>query len=86
LVDSTSHLGRHRDCSGSDFVADTPNAAGPNYEKPRFPHISCHNGPNGDMFMNYMDYVDDDAMFMFSTQQVARMQTALDGPRHLIAL
>lgn len=69
--------GDTEDCSGSDLVADTPNAAGPNYGQPAFPHISCHNGPNGDMFMNYMDYVDDDAMFMFTTQQVARMQTAL---------
>ncbi|HET6363540.1 MAG TPA: zinc metalloprotease [Nitrospirota bacterium] len=75
--------GDTEDCSGSDFVADTPNAAGPNYGKPTFPHISCHNGPNGDMFMNYMDYVDDDAMFMFTTQQVARMQTALKGPRKI---
>jgi len=73
--------GDTEDCSGSDFVADTPNAAGPNYGNPTFPHISCQNGPNGDMFMNYMDYVDDDAMFMFTTQQVARMQTALNGPR-----
>jgi len=75
--------GDTEDCSGSDFVADTPNAAGPNYGKPTFPHISCHNGPNGDMFMNYMDYVDDDAMFMFTTQQVSRMQTALNGPRKI---
>jgi hypothetical protein len=73
--------GDTEDCSGSDFVADTPNAAGPNYGKPAFPHISCNNGPNGDMFMNYMDYVDDDAMFMFSTQQVARMAASLKGPR-----
>jgi len=69
------------DCSGTDFVADTPNAAGPNYGKPKFPHVTCNNGPNGDMFMNYMDYVDDDAMFMFTTQQVVRMQTAMSGPR-----
>jgi hypothetical protein len=73
--------GDTEDCSGSDFVADTPNAEGPNYGKPGFPHVSCSNGPNGDMFMNYMDYVDDDAMFMFTTQQVARMTTALEGPR-----
>jgi hypothetical protein len=33
------------------------------------------------MFMNYMDYVDDIAMFMFTQGQVARMQVALDGPR-----
>ncbi|WP_196782310.1 zinc metalloprotease [Bremerella volcania] len=69
------------DCSGSDFVDDTPNAEGPNYGEPTFPSISCGNGPSGDMFMNYMDYVDDKAMFMFSAGQVARMHTTLDGPR-----
>jgi len=69
------------DCSGSDLVADTPNAAGPNFGKPSFPTITCNNGPNGDMFMNYMDYTDDAAMFMFTTQQVARMRATLDGPR-----
>jgi Pregnancy-associated plasma protein-A len=68
-------------CTGDDFVADTPNAGGPNYGTPAFPHISCSNGPNGDMFMNYMDYVDDAAMFMFTQGQVDRMQAALDGPR-----
>lgn len=72
------------DCRGSDLVADTPNAAGPNYNKPTFPSISCGNGPNGDMFMNYMDYVDDDAMFMFTTGQLTRMQVALDGARSSI--
>ena len=73
--------GDTEDCSGGDFVADTPNAEGPNYGKPSFPHISCNNGPNGDMFMNYMDYVDDDSMNMFTTQQVSRIITALEGPR-----
>ena len=69
------------DCSGSDFVADTPNAQHPNFGKPNFPHISCNNGPNGDMFVNYMDYVDDDTMVMFTAQQVVRMSATLDGPR-----
>lgn len=76
--------GDTEDCTGSDFVADTPNAAGPNYGKPTFPTVTCENGPNGDMFMNYMDYVDDSAMFMFTTGQMARMHTALDGPRSAI--
>lgn len=76
--------GDTEDCSGSDLVADTPNAAGPNFQKPTFPKVSCNNGPNGDMFMNYMDYVDDAAMFMFTPQQVARMRTALDGPRRTL--
>ncbi len=69
------------DCSGSDMVPDTPNAAGPNFATPTFPVITCNNGPNGDMFMNYMDYVDDTAMFMFTSQQVLRMRAALNGPR-----
>ena len=73
--------GDTEDCTGSDLVADTPNCAGPNYQKPTFPKVSCSNGPNGDMFMNYMDYVDDAAMFMFTPQQVSRMRTTLDGPR-----
>jgi hypothetical protein len=71
-------------CNGSDFVADTPNQAGPNYGTPAFPHITCSNGPNGDMFMNYMDYVDDIAMFMFTAGQVVRVQTCLDTDRSTI--
>jgi hypothetical protein len=68
-------------CAGEDFVNDTPPAEDANYNKPLFPHVSCGNGPNGDMFVNYMDYVDDDTMFMFTPGQVSRMHAALDGPR-----
>jgi hypothetical protein len=73
--------GDTEDCSGGDLVSDTPNAETANFGKPKFPHVSCHNGPNGDMFMNYMDYVDDDSMFMFTTQQIVRIHAALDGER-----
>lgn len=69
------------DCTGSDNVADTPNCAGPNFGTPTFPRISCGNGPNGDMFVNYMDYTDDAGMFMMTTQQVVRMRTAIDTSR-----
>ena len=34
--------------------------------------------------MNYMDYVDDAAMFLFSRGQVTRMQATLDGSRSSI--
>jgi len=68
-------------CEGSDFVADTPKAQLPNFGKPVFPHVTCNNGPNGDMFVNYMDYVDDDTMVMFTTGQVTRMTATLEGPR-----
>ena len=71
-------------CGGSDFVADTPNQGGPNTGMPTFPKVSCSNGPNGDMFMNYMDYTDDAGMFMFTAGQVTRMQACLDGARSTI--
>jgi len=73
-------------CSGTDNVSDTPNQAGANTGAPSFPHVSCSNGPDGDMFMNYMDYVDDRAMVMFTTGQVSRMQACLDGPRSTIGI
>jgi len=68
-------------CTGSDNIMDTPNHGGPNYGKPVFPSISCNNGPNGDMFMNFMDYVDDDSMVMFTNGQVDRVEATLNGPR-----
>jgi hypothetical protein len=33
------------------------------------------------MFMNYMDYVDDDSMYMFTGEQVIRMHAALEFSR-----
>ena len=71
-------------CAGDDFVPDTPNQGGPNYGTPTFPTVSCSNAPNGDMFMDYMDYVDDAAMVMFSLGQVVRMQATLDSSRSAI--
>lgn len=61
-------------CTGTDNVSDTPNQGDENYGCPSFPTVSCSNGPNGDMFMNYMDYTDDACMFMFTAGQKARMQ------------
>lgn len=68
-------------CIGSDLVADTPNQADKNFGTPTFPHVSCNNGPNGDMFVNYMDYTDDVGMFMFSVGQSQRMDACLEGAR-----
>ncbi|MGI4735654.1 MAG: M43 family zinc metalloprotease [Janthinobacterium lividum] len=64
-------------CSGSDYADDTPNQAIENYGCPSFPHVSCANGPGGDMFMNYMDYVNDACMQMFSASQKERMQAVM---------
>jgi hypothetical protein len=68
-------------CAGSDLVDDTPNQAGPNTGVPTFPKASCGNEPNGDMFVNFLDYTDDAGMAMFTSGQVLRMHAALDGPR-----
>ncbi len=71
-------------CGGTDFVDDTPNAQLPNFGKPTFPHVTCSNGPDGDMFVNYMDYVDDDTMIMFTSGQISRMHATLEGSRSSI--
>lgn len=67
------HIWGDANC-GNDLVADTPTQQTSNGGCPAFPRVTCSNGPNGDMFMNYMDYTDDACMYMFSTGQVARMQ------------
>lgn len=68
-------------CNGSDQVSDTPNQADANYDCPSFPTVTCSNGPNGDMFMNYMDYVNDNCMNMFTAGQKTRMLACLNGAR-----
>jgi hypothetical protein len=71
-------------CSRTDNVMDTPNQRGPNRGKPEFPshNESCDDtGDSGTMFMNYMDYTDDDKRIMFTLGQMARMHATLVGPR-----
>ncbi len=64
---------------GNDYIFDTPTQLTATYGCPPFPTLSncTGNSPNGDMFMNYMDYTDDACMNMFSAGQVARMQASL---------
>lgn len=77
--------GDRNDCSGDDLVDDTPKARRANTGMPAFPHVTCSNGPNGDMFVNYMDYTDDAGMFMFTLGQSDRMNATLDGVRSSVA-
>jgi hypothetical protein len=80
-----SALSSSTDCSDGDLVADTPNQAGASPFSSTscrvFPSVSCSNGPNGDMFMNYMDYSGDQCMNMFTAGQVVRMDAALHTAR-----
>ncbi len=66
------HIWGDANC-GNDFCNDTPTQQTSNYGCPTFPNVTCGNGPNGDMFMNYMDYVDDNCMNTFTLDQKARM-------------
>ena len=75
--------GDANDC-GNDSVADTPDADSSNFGCPVFPlkvGEACTNDPNGQMFMNYMDYVDDSCMNMFSSGQAQRMTAAINLER-----
>ena len=61
-------------CTGSDNCSDTPNQAGENYGVPTYPLTDgCSASSPGVMFMNYMDYTDDNAMNMFTAGQSTRM-------------
>ncbi len=71
----------------TDYCNDTPPAGQANYVNcgtayPYEPN-SCTgtppagNGPDGDMYMNFMDYSNDCGMWMFTTDQVNRFHAAL---------
>lgn len=66
---------------GNDQVNDTPTQQTSNFGCPAFPKVTCSNGPNGDMFMNYMDYTDDACMVMFTAGQKSRMLASLNTTR-----
>ncbi len=66
-------------CGGDDGFNDTPLQGSDNFGCPNHPSPSC--GNSGDMFMNYMDYVDDDCMNAFTAEQSAYMNTILSGVR-----
>lgn len=71
------HIWGDAECA-TDYCNDTPTQSGPNDAGcPTFPHITCSNGPNGDMFVNYMDYSDDACLCMFTNNQKTRMHTVM---------
>ncbi len=66
------------ECEDSDMVDDTPNQADVYLSCPAFPQTSCG---SLDMFMNFMDYVDDDCYRMFTEGQRQRMWATLETQR-----
>ena len=85
------HISGDASC-GNDFCNDTPpqkggnsgGQGGLNYGCPTHPFQSgqCTGNTTGEMFMNYMDYVDDGCMYMFSANQKARMVQAMTNGTH----
>ena len=68
------HLWGDAQC-GDDGIADTPPQETSNSDCPSFPHLSsCSNNSYGDMFMNYMDFTNDDCMNMFTQGQKNEMR------------
>jgi Pregnancy-associated plasma protein-A/Secretion system C-terminal sorting domain len=68
----------------SDNVSDTPPCFDANYGCPNFPFnvgTNCVTDANGQMFMNYMDYSDDNCLNLFTLGQALRMQAALNIER-----
>lgn len=63
-------------CGTSDLVADTPTQSMERYGCPNHPVASCS---SNDMSMNYMDYVNDACMYMFSAGQVTRMENYVNN-------
>lgn len=69
-------------CTSDDGVDDTPQQSNHTYGCPSFPQMDlCSPNFPGIMFMNYMDYVNDACMYLFTNGQVDRMRNALDANR-----
>lgn len=84
IVHETGHwLGlRHiwgDDQCGDDMIDDTPKQSTFTMGCPTGIRLSCSNGANGDMYMNYMDLTSDVCMNLFTEGQKKRMRAVLDG-------
>lgn len=72
----------------TDYCNDTPPAQTSNFGCPTHPYNvgTCTGNTTGEMFMNYMDYVDDGCMYMFTANQVTRMQTTMANGTYRVGL
>jgi hypothetical protein len=82
---SLKHIWGDADC-GDDFVDDTPKQSTFSSGCPTGIKISCNNAPNGNMYMNYMDYTNDECMNLFTLGQKTKMRALFEigGPRFSI--
>jgi hypothetical protein len=79
------HTWGDADC-GDDKVADTPPQHAAEYGCPSGIIISCNDGPDGEMYTNYMDFTNDACMNIFTLGQRDRMRSLFEfgGERYAL--
>lgn len=71
------------DCTGDDGIEDTPPQEFAYYGCPTIPKISCN---SEDYFFNFMNFVDDECLSMFTQNQKEKMQYCLNNIRSELTL
>jgi hypothetical protein len=79
------HTWGDADC-GDDGIYDTPQQRSYTTGCPTGIRITCGNAPDGDMYMNYMDFTNDACLLMFTNGQKEKMRNlfAAGGYRYSI--
>ena len=76
------HIWGDGNCTATDYCDDTPPASASNFGSPTYPlkaNVCSSNWPDGEMFMNLMDYSNDVSKYMVTVDQAARVQTAMSN-------
>ena len=76
------HWAVHQNCTSDDGVGDTPRQYGYYVGTPSYPQNSCN---SSDMFMNFLDYVDDVNMNLYTQGQKNVMHSVLNSIRDGLA-
>lgn len=71
---------------GDDKIEDTPPQQGPTRGCPSGVIVTCASGANGNMYMNFMDFTNDECTNMFTLGQAAKMRELFNGGGARVAL
>jgi hypothetical protein len=79
------HIWGDTDC-GDDKIDDTPPQAGPTRGCPSGVIATCSSGAAGNMYMNFMDFTNDECTNMFTAGQATRMRELFqyEGARYAL--
>lgn len=79
------HIWGDADC-GDDKIDDTPPQAGPTRGCPSGVVATCSSGAAGNMYMNFMDFTNDECTNMFTLGQASRMRQLFNAGEARAAL